>query len=119
MAIQRQTVAVNKAEIARAEALLQQAAGREALVRQRAQEVAAAEARAADAAGVVRIAATNLERTVIRAAADGWVTNLTTEVGQVLQQLEADGSLAGHHQRVVERMDQGEAAFLLKRQAGV
>lgn len=85
VAIQRQTVAVNKAEIRRAEALLQQAAGREALVRQRIQELAVAEARAADAASTVRIAETNLERTVIRAPADGWITNLTAQVGQVLQ----------------------------------
>ncbi len=85
VAIQRQTVVVNKAEITRAEALLQQAAGREALVRQRIQELAAAEARAADAASTVKIAEMNLERTVIRAPADGWVTNLTAQVGQVLQ----------------------------------
>lgn len=85
VAIQRQTVAVNKAEISRAEALLQQAAGREALVRQRIQELAVAEARAADAASMVRVAEVNLERTVIRAPSDGWITNLTVQVGQVLQ----------------------------------
>jgi len=85
VAIQRQTVAVNRAEIGRAEALLQQAAGREALVRQRIQELAVAEARAADAASTVRIAEANLDRTVIRASSDGWVTNLTAQVGQVLQ----------------------------------
>ncbi len=85
VAIQRQAVAVNKAEIRRAEALLQQAAGREALIRQRIQELAVAEARAVDAASTVRIAETNLERTVIRAPADGWITNLTAQVGQVLQ----------------------------------
>ncbi len=85
VAIQRQAVAVNKAEIRRAEALLQQAAGREALVRQRIQELAVAEARAADAASIVKIAEVNVDRTVIRAPSDGWVTNLTVQVGQVLQ----------------------------------
>lgn len=83
--IQRQAVAVNRAEIVRAEALLQQAAGREALVRQRIQELAVAEARAADAASALRIAEVNLERTVIRAPSDGWITNLTAQVGQVIQ----------------------------------
>jgi membrane fusion protein (multidrug efflux system) len=85
VAIQRQAVAVNKAEIVRAQALLQQAAGRQALVRQRIQELAVAEARAADAASTLRIAEVNLARTVIRAPADGWVTNLTAQVGQVIQ----------------------------------
>ncbi|MGQ0571914.1 MAG: HlyD family secretion protein [Armatimonadota bacterium] len=85
VAIQRQTVAVSKAEIARAEAVIRQAAGREALVRQRIQELAAAEARAADATAAVRITEMNLERTTVRAPAAGWVTNLTAQVGQVVQ----------------------------------
>jgi membrane fusion protein (multidrug efflux system) len=98
VAIQRQTVAVNKAEIRRAEALLQQAAGREALVRQRIQELAVAEARAADAASTVRIAEVNLDRTVIRAPSDGWVTNLTAQVGQVLQPNQPVMAVALAHQ---------------------
>jgi membrane fusion protein (multidrug efflux system) len=83
--ISRQSVAVNKAEISRAEALVQQAAAGEALIRQRAEEVAAAEARAADSVGAVRIAEVNLERTIIRAPVDGWVTNRTVQIGQVVQ----------------------------------
>jgi membrane fusion protein (multidrug efflux system) len=85
VAIQRQAVAVNRAEIKRAEAQLQQAAARESLIRQRIQELAVADARVADAASAVRIAEVNLARTVIRAPSDGWVTNLTAQVGQVLQ----------------------------------
>lgn len=85
VAITRQAVVVNKAEIARAEAVLTQAAGAEAVVHQRAQELAVAEARAADAATAVKVAEANLERTIIRAPADGWITNLTVEIGQVLQ----------------------------------
>jgi membrane fusion protein (multidrug efflux system) len=82
--IQRQTVAVNRAEIARAEAVLQQAAGREALVRQRIQELAASEARVADAIAAVRIAESNLERATVRAPSAGWVTNLNARAGQAV-----------------------------------
>lgn len=85
VAIARSAVAVNEGEISRAEALLRQAAAGESVVRQRAQELAAAEARAAQAAETAKIAQINLDRTQIRAPADGWVTNRTVEIGQVVQ----------------------------------
>jgi membrane fusion protein, multidrug efflux system len=64
---------------------VQQAAAGATVVQQRAQELAAAEAQAADAAQAVRAAQLNLDRTVIRAPVDGWVTNRTVQVGQVVQ----------------------------------
>ncbi len=85
VAIARGAVAVNEGEISRAEAMLRQAAAGESVVRQRAQELAAAEANAAQAAEAVKIAQINLDRALIRAPADGWVTNRTVEIGQVVQ----------------------------------
>lgn len=83
--IARNAIQVNQGELSGAEAQVQQAAVGQTVVRQRAQELAAAEAQAADAAQAVRAAQLNLSRTVIRAPADGWVTNRTAEVGQVVQ----------------------------------
>ena len=83
--ISRNAVEVNKGEISQAEAQMQQAAAGATLVRQRAQELAAARAQEADAAGAVKTAELNLSRTIITAPADGWVTNRTVEIGQVVQ----------------------------------
>jgi membrane fusion protein, multidrug efflux system len=83
--ISRNAVEVNRGEISQAEAQLQQAAAGATLVRQRAQELAAARAHEADAAGAVKTAELNLSRTIITAPADGWVTNRTVEIGQVVQ----------------------------------
>ena len=83
--ISRNAVEVNKGEISQAEAQLQQAEAGATLVRQRAQELAAARALEADAAGAVKTAEVNLSRTIITAPADGWVTNRTVEIGQVVQ----------------------------------
>jgi membrane fusion protein (multidrug efflux system) len=55
------------------------------LVRQRSRELAVAEARVTAAAAAVEVARVNLSRTTIRAPADGWITNRTVEVGQVVQ----------------------------------
>jgi membrane fusion protein (multidrug efflux system) len=66
-------------------AQVQQAATGAALVRQRAQELAVAEAQVASAADAVESARVNLDRTLIRAPADGWVTNRTVQIGQVVQ----------------------------------
>ncbi len=85
VAIARSAIEVNQGQLSGAQAQVQQAAVGATVVRQRAQELAAAEAQAADAAQAVRAARLNLDRAVIRAPADGWVTNRTAEVGQVIQ----------------------------------
>ena len=85
VAIARGAVEVNQGELSGAQAQVAQAAAGATLVRQRAQELAAAEAQAADAAEAVHAARLNLDRTVIRAPVDGWVTNRTAQVGQVIQ----------------------------------
>jgi membrane fusion protein, multidrug efflux system len=82
--IARTTIEVNQGQLANAQAQVAQAASMATVVQQRAQELAAAEAQAAQAAEAVRAAQLNLDRTVIRAPADGWVTNRTVEVGQVV-----------------------------------
>ncbi len=85
VAIARNAVAENRGQVSQAEAQLQQALAGAAVVRQRAQELAAAQAQAAAAAQAVRTAELNLSRTLIRAPADGWVTNRTVQIGQVVQ----------------------------------
>jgi len=102
IAIARETVTSNAGQVAQAEAQLQQAQAGAALVRQRAQELAAAQARAADAAEAVKTAELNLSRTQVRAPADGWVTNRTVQVGQVVQSNQPLMSLTlAHHIWVV------------------
>jgi membrane fusion protein (multidrug efflux system) len=83
--IARQNIDVKRGEISQARAQLQQAAAGGTLVEQRARELAVAEARAADAAAAVEVAEVNLDRTKIRAPEDGWVTNRSVEVGQLVQ----------------------------------
>jgi membrane fusion protein (multidrug efflux system) len=83
--IARNAIAVNQGQLSGAQAQVQQAASEATLVRQRAQELAAAEAQAASAAQAVRAAKLNLDRTIVRAPVDGWVTNRVAEVGQVVQ----------------------------------
>lgn len=88
--VAQQTVQTNQGQIAHAEAVLQQAAAGAALVRQYAQQLAAAEAQAAVSAQSVQTAQVNLNRTAIRAPADGWVSSTTpvgfsVELGQVVQ----------------------------------
>lgn len=78
-------VASNTAQVAQVQAQLQQAQSGAAVVQQRAQEVAMARAREAAAAEAVVAADLNLSRTLIRAPADGWVTNRTVQIGQVVQ----------------------------------
>jgi membrane fusion protein (multidrug efflux system) len=85
VAITRQTLAVNEGQIRQAQAQYEQAAAGETLVRERAQQLAAAQALAAAAAQAVKTAQVNLDRTLIRAPAEGWVTNRTVQVGQVVQ----------------------------------
>ncbi len=85
VAIARAAVTSNAGQVAQAEAQVAQAQAGAALVRQRAQELAAAQASAASAAEAVSTAELNLRRTLIRAPADGWVTNRTVEIGQVVQ----------------------------------
>ena len=85
VAIARHDVEAKRGEISQARAQLQQAASGETLVQQRARELAVAEARAADAASAVEVAEVNLGRTRILAPEDGWVTNRTVEIGQVIQ----------------------------------
>jgi membrane fusion protein (multidrug efflux system) len=82
--IARGAIEVNQGQLANAQAGVAQAASMGTVVQQRAQELAAAEAQAAQAAEAVRAAQLNLDRTVIRAPADGVVTNRTVEVGQVV-----------------------------------
>jgi len=83
--IARQDVEVRRGEISQAQAQVQQATAGGALVTQRAQELAVAEARAADAAAAVEVATVNLDRTGIRPPENGWVTNRTVQIGQVIQ----------------------------------
>jgi membrane fusion protein (multidrug efflux system) len=83
--ISRNAVEVNKGEISQAEAQLRQAQTGATLVRQRAQELAAARALEGVAAEAVKTAELNLSRTIITAPADGWVTNRTVALGQVVQ----------------------------------
>jgi membrane fusion protein, multidrug efflux system len=85
VAMARQNVEVQRGQISEARAQLQQAAAGETLVEQRARELAVAEAQAANASAAVQAAQVNLDRTLIRAPADGRVTNSTVEVGQVVQ----------------------------------
>ncbi|HET7264272.1 MAG TPA: HlyD family secretion protein [bacterium] len=85
VAIARSAIAVNQGQLSAAQAQVQQAAVGGTLVRQRAQELAAAQAQAANAAEVVRAAQLNLDRTVVRSPVEGWVTNRSAEVGQVIQ----------------------------------
>ena len=85
VAMARQNVEVQRGQISQARAQLQQAAAGETLVEQRARELAAAAAQAANAAAAVQAAQVNLDRTLVRAPADGRVTNTTVEVGQVVQ----------------------------------
>src|SRR5438309_727804 len=70
---------------AQAQAQFQQAQAGDTLVRERAQQLAAAEAQAAATAQAVKTAQVNLDRTLIRAPADGWVTNRTAQIGQTVQ----------------------------------
>jgi len=83
--IAQHTVAVNEGQIAQAQAQFQQAQAGDTLVRERAQQLAAAEAQAAATAQAVKTAQVNLDRTLIRAPADGWVTNRTAQIGQTVQ----------------------------------
>lgn len=83
--IARSAVAVNAGQVAQAQAQVAQAQAGASLVQQRAQELAAARANAANAAEAVKTAQLSLSRTLIRAPADGWVTNRTVEIGQVVQ----------------------------------
>lgn len=83
--IARNAIEVNQGQLSAAHAQVQQAAAGGALVRQRAQELAAADAQAASAVQAVRAAQLNLDRAVIRSPVDGWVTNRTAQVGQVIQ----------------------------------
>ena len=88
--VAEQEVETNRAQIAHAEALLQQAQAGDALIRQRAQELAGAEAQAAAAAQAVQTAEVNLSRTLVRAPADGWATStvpvgFSVEPGQAVQ----------------------------------
>jgi membrane fusion protein, multidrug efflux system len=82
--IARTNIDVNQGQLVNAQAQVAQAASMATVVQQRAHELAAAEAQAAQAAQAVRAAQLNLDRTIIRAPADGWVTNRTVEVGQVV-----------------------------------
>jgi len=82
--IARSAIEVNQGQLANAQAQVAQAAAGGTVVQQRAQELSVAEAQAAQAAETVRAAQLNLDRAVIRAPADGWVTNRTVEVGQVV-----------------------------------
>jgi membrane fusion protein (multidrug efflux system) len=85
VAMARHGVEIRRGEISQAQAQVQQATAGETLIEQRARELAAAEARGAAAAGAVEVAEVNLSRTEIRAPADGWITNRTVEIGQVIQ----------------------------------
>ncbi|HYM91952.1 MAG TPA: HlyD family secretion protein [bacterium] len=83
--ISQHAVAVNEGQIAQARAQFEQAMAGDTLIRERMQQLAAAEAQAAAAAQMVKTAQVNLDRTLIRAPADGWVTNRTVQIGQVVQ----------------------------------
>jgi len=90
--IAEQNITVNQGEIAQARGTLAQAEAGNTLVQQKAQmlaqaqaQTAQAQAQAAQAAQAVTTAQVNLDRTLIRAPADGWVTNRTAELGMVVQ----------------------------------
>ncbi len=83
--IAEQNITVNQGEIAQARGTLAQAEAGNTLVQQKAQMLAQAQAQAAQAAQAVTTAQVNLDRTLIRAPADGWVTNRTAELGMVVQ----------------------------------
>jgi len=85
VAIAEQAITVNRGEIAQALGTLRQAEAGNTLVQQKAQQLAAAEAQAAQAEQAVKSAQVNLGRTQLMAPADGWVTNRTVELGQVVQ----------------------------------
>jgi membrane fusion protein, multidrug efflux system len=83
--IARHDVEAKRGEVSQARAQLQQAATGQTLVQQRARELAVAEAQAEDAAAAVEMGQVNLSRTKILAPEDGWVTNKTVQIGQVVQ----------------------------------
>ena len=83
--IAQQNVEVQRGAISQAQAQMQQAQAGGTLVEQKARELAVAEAQAANAAAAVAAAQVNLTRTKIHAPEDGWVTNRTVEIGQVVQ----------------------------------
>lgn len=83
--IARHDVEAKRGEVSQARAQLQQAATGQTLVQQRARELAVAEAQAGDAASALEMAQVNLSRTKILAPEDGWVTNRTVQIGQVVQ----------------------------------
>ncbi|HET8998007.1 MAG TPA: efflux RND transporter periplasmic adaptor subunit, partial [bacterium] len=83
--IARHDVDAKRGEVSQARAQLQQAATGQTLVQQRARELAVAEAQAGDAASALEMAQVNLSRTKILAPEDGWVTNRTVQIGQVVQ----------------------------------
>jgi len=85
VAMSRHNVDVQRGVISQAQAQVQQATAGETIVQQRARELAVAAARAADAAVAVEVAEVNLSRTTVHAPADGWVTNRTIQIGQVIQ----------------------------------
>ncbi|HKV43182.1 MAG TPA: HlyD family secretion protein [bacterium] len=85
VAVARQNVEVQRGQISQAQAQVEQAAAGGALVQQKARELAVAEANVANAAAAVAAAEVNLGRTKIRAPENGWVTNRTVEIGQVVQ----------------------------------
>ena len=85
VAIAEQNIRVNRGEIAQAQGALDQAQAASTLVQQKAQMLAAAQAQAAQAAQAVRTAQVNLDRTKIKSPANGWITNRTAELGQVVQ----------------------------------
>jgi membrane fusion protein (multidrug efflux system) len=81
----RADIGVRSGQIAQSRASVEKALAGHAVVEQRRRQLEAAEAQAAEAREAVRTAEVNLARTVVRAPADGWVTNRTVEVGQVVQ----------------------------------
>ncbi|HYM70871.1 MAG TPA: HlyD family secretion protein [bacterium] len=83
--VTQNTIAINRGQITQAQANVQQAQAGDALVRQRAEQLAVARAQAAQASEQVRTAQVNLDRTLIRAPVDGWVTNRTVQIGSVVQ----------------------------------
>ncbi|HLW60274.1 MAG TPA: HlyD family secretion protein [bacterium] len=102
VAVARQNVEVQRGQISQAQAQVEQAAAGGALVQQKARELAVAEANVASAAAAVEAAEVNVGRTKIRAPEDGWVTNRTVEIGQVIQPNQPLLSLTlAHHLWVV------------------
>jgi len=83
--VTQNTIAINRGQISQAQANVQQAQAGDALVRQRAEQLAVARAQAAQASEQVRTAQVNLDRTLVRAPVDGWVTNRTVQIGSVVQ----------------------------------